>query len=324
MSMEIFPNVHQIPSRIADRNLFQYLFVGENSLLLDTGFASTPADVIIPYLENISLPIRRVTMAINTHADADHHGGNRLIKERSPETLLACGELDRAVIEDPDRLFETRYNQWLVEHKVGLGSNAESEAWVKKMTGPRQRIDLTLSGGEHVAIDEHNALRVLHLPGHSHGHLGFYHPGHRAIFVGDALHGSACPSADGKPSLPPAYFAVLAYLSTLQTVHALRVDWIYSAHWPTYNGSGAKEFLAECRSFVDRADAFLREELARHPEGVTLGECMQACVPALGNWPPENRWLLMYPVYGHLELLEQLGITSRGKTNTVTRWKLKH
>ena len=42
-----------------------------------------------------------------------------------------------------------------------------------------------------------------------------------------------CFVLSGAPSLPPAYFAVLAYLSTVQLIEALEIEWIYSAHWPT-------------------------------------------------------------------------------------------
>ncbi len=321
--MQIFPNVYQISSRIADRNLFQYVFVGDNVVLLDTGFSSTPRDVIFPFTASIGLGSERITFAINTHADADHHGGNRAVKQECPGTLLCCGELDRAVIENPDLLFATRYNQWLESDGVGLGANANSETWVRQMTGEAQRIDVSFRGGEQIALNDNTNLQVVHLPGHSHGHLAVYSAANRAIFLGDALHGSACPSTDGKPSLPPAYFAVLAYLSSVQTVEALRVDWIYSAHWPVFHGRAAEAFLSECKSFVDRADRFLREELARHPTGATLRQCMDACTPALGRWPTDNLWLLMYPVRGHLDLLEEMGVVTAAKSNGVTRWKLR-
>ena len=48
------------------------------------------------------------------------------------------------------------------------------------------------------------------------------------------------------------------------------IEWIYSAHWPTYHGSQVAEFLAECRKFVDKASAIVMKTLERHPEGVSL------------------------------------------------------
>src|SRR5271156_5642328 len=228
--MEIFRQVRQIASLVADRNLFQYLFVGDNTILLDTGASYTPKETIVPYLEQNGIKPSSLTMAINTHADADHHGGNSALKQIAGQMQLACGEQDRLIIENPDRLFASRYKQWISDHGIGLGLYPEASAWVRKMVGPAQRIDQALVGGEHIRIDDERSLQVLHVPGHSDGHLALYDPVDRAVFVGDSLHGWYCPNKAGEPSLPPAYYSVLAYLGTLQMVHAFEIEWIYSGH----------------------------------------------------------------------------------------------
>jgi glyoxylase-like metal-dependent hydrolase (beta-lactamase superfamily II) len=321
-AMELFPNTYQIRSLVGDRNLFQYLFVGECTVLLDTGASNTPNETILPFLRQAGIEPSRLTMAINTHADADHHGGNASLKEAASDIMLGCGERDRALIEDPDRLFATRYDQWIPEHGVGLGLNSEASVWVRKMVGLPQRIDLTFCGGEHIAIDENRSLRVLHVPGHSDGHLAVYDSVNRAVFVGDALHGRYCPAANGEASLPPAYYSVLAYLGTLQFLEALDIEWIYSGHWPTFHGSQVSEFLVECRRFVDSASSLIWRALERHTEGVTLSLCIDECGPALGSWPANNRWLLMYPMHGHLLYLEQQGLVTRAGGQRPVRWKL--
>jgi len=40
--MELYPGAYQIQSLFGGRNLFQYLFTGENVVLVDTGIAGTP------------------------------------------------------------------------------------------------------------------------------------------------------------------------------------------------------------------------------------------------------------------------------------------
>jgi glyoxylase-like metal-dependent hydrolase (beta-lactamase superfamily II) len=322
--MEIFPHIHQIASMVADRNLYQYLFVGDNTVLLDTGASYTPEEVILPFLKQLGIPPSQLTMAINTHADADHHGGNDLLKEAAVEMLLACGDLDRKIIEDPDLLFASRYDQWIDQHGIGLGLNPEASAWVRKMVGKPRRIDLTFTGGEHISIDSERSLRVLHVPGHSDGHLALYDSMNRAVFVGDALHGAYCPNAVGEPSLPPAYYSVAPYLATLQAMEELPIDWIYSGHWPAFHASQVSDFLTECRQFVKKASLLVVKALESHPdEGVTMQLCIDECGPLLGTWPEHNRWLLMYPMYGHLIHIEQQGLTSRVENEGKTRWKLK-
>jgi len=142
----------------------------------------------------------------------------------------------------------------------GSGLHAEASAWVRKMVGDPQRIDQTFVGGEHIRVDDERSLQVLHVPGHSDGHLALYDPGNKAVFVGDALHGRYCPTTAGEPALPPGYYSVLAYLGTLQMLHAFDIDWIYSGHWPTYHGSQVSEFLTESRRFVDNAAASCLED----------------------------------------------------------------
>ena len=154
------------------------------------------------------------------------------------------------------------------------------------------------------------------------GHLAIYDSVHRAVFVGDALHGRYCPAASGEASLPPAYYSVLAYLGTLPFLEALDIEWIYSGHWPTFHGSQVSEFLVESRRFVDSASSLVWRALERHKEGVTLSVCIEECGPALGSWPASNRWLLMYPMHGHLLYLEQQGLITRSSGERLVHWKM--
>ena len=307
---------------MADRNLFQYLFVGDNIVLVDTGASHTPAEVILPFFQKLGIQPSRLTMAINTHADADHHGGNASLKESASKMMVDCGEPDREMIENPDSLFASRYKHWVPEDGVGLSLNPEATAWVRKMGGPAQRTDLSFRSGEHIAIDDKRSLRVLHVRGHSDGYLALYHAANRAVFVGDALHGRYCPTTTGHPSLPPAYYSVLASLGTLQFLETFEVEWIYSGHWPAYHGAAVAEFLAECRRFMDNASSLVWKTLERHPEGVTLPACVEDCGPALRSWPATNQWLLMYPLRGHLLYLEQQGTVKKIKSEGHTCGKL--
>ncbi|MFQ3683277.1 hypothetical protein [Roseiflexus sp.] len=52
-----------------------YLLSGERTLLVDSGLRTMPETVIFPALEAAGLP-DRIDLPVNSHADADHHGGN--------------------------------------------------------------------------------------------------------------------------------------------------------------------------------------------------------------------------------------------------------
>ena len=306
MTTELYKNAYQIQSLYGERNLFQYLFVGDNVVLVDTGIAETPERVIFPYLDRLKLKPERLTMAINTHADLDHQGGNDSIKRTSPHAWLACGEADRALVEDPHRLYSQRYNFLRAEHDVGFDEEPSPDA------GRPRRVDIGFTGGEKVRLGDDWELEVLHVPGHSAGHLALYDPRHRAAFVGDAIHGRGCPKAAGGLAIPVTYYRVDIYLSTLRYIEGLEIDTLYSGHWPVMRGEEISDFIAESRQTVELLDRAILASLERNPAGLTLKELIQAAAEAVGDWPEDGRHIAMFSVKGHMD---RLG--ARGKVRIV-------
>ena len=99
--MEILPGIHRIESDLGVRFMCQYLLTGEDhTVLVDTGLAGTPEEVIIPYLEGVGLSLEDIDEVIISHADVDHCGGNRALKEMHPALWFTCGEPDRAYVEN--------------------------------------------------------------------------------------------------------------------------------------------------------------------------------------------------------------------------------
>jgi len=299
--MEIYPGAYRIQSLFGDQNLFQYLLVGENVVLVDTGIATTPEAVIFPYLNSLGLAPARLTLAITTHSDVDHQGGNHAIKRLSPGTWLACGEADRALVEDPRTLYDVRYNFMRVEHGVGFEEDPPADA------GKARKMDLTFSGGETIRLRDDWALEVLHVPGHSHGHLALYDRKHRAAFVGDAIHGRGCPKAEGGLSIPVTYYYVDIYLSTLRYFESLDLEVLHSGHWPTMRGEEIRDFIAESRQTVELFDRVILGSLAKVHSGLTMRELIDAVSSAVGEWPRDTWELAMFPVRGHMDRLEEQG-----------------
>ncbi len=299
--MELYRNVYQVQSLFGDRNLFQYLFVGDNKVLLDTGIAETPEKVIFPYLDRLQLKPESLNLAIITHADLDHHGGNDAIKRLSPRTWLGCGEADRRLVEDPRCLFAFRYNFMRDEHEVGFDHERPPHA------GKPRKMDVTFSGGERIRLCDDWDLQVLHVPGHSPGHLALYDARHKAAFVGDAIHGRGCPRADGGLAMPVTYYNVAIYLSTLRYFEGFAIDVLYSGHWPVMRGEEIREFIADSRRTVELVDRVILAHLKKVPNGLALKELIDAVANAVGEWPRESWELAMFPVKGHMDRLEEQG-----------------
>jgi glyoxylase-like metal-dependent hydrolase (beta-lactamase superfamily II) len=97
---EIAPGIHRIEEDLGPRFMAQYLLTGsERTLLVDTGLSQTLTEAIAPYAESIGLAVDAIDELFVSHADVDHIGSNRALRQRSPRTRVSCGELDRRWVE---------------------------------------------------------------------------------------------------------------------------------------------------------------------------------------------------------------------------------
>jgi len=314
--MELYDRAYQIQSLFGGRNLFQYLLAGRNTVLVDTGVAETPEKVIFPYMERLGLGPDKLTFVVTTHADLDHQGGNDAIKVASPRTLLTCGEADRELVEDPRQLYDRRYNFLREEHDVGFDSDPSPDA------GRSRHMDATFSGGEKLLLDDDWPLEVLHVPGHTHGHLALYDSKNKTAFVGDAVHGRGCPKARGGMAIPVTYYYVDTYLSTLRYLESLEISTLYSGHWPIMTGEEFHDFISDSRQTVEIFDRTIISSLSKHTLGLTMKELIDEVSNAVGEWPKETWSLAMFPVKGHMNRLEQLGKVRAIRGTRPVKWEL--
>ena len=315
--MELYKNVYQIQSLFGERNLFQYLFVGRKVVLVDAGIAQTPEKAIFPYLDRLKLNPDALDLVVTTHPDLDHQGGNAAVMGAAPKAWLACGAADREVVEHPRTLFDKRYNHLRESYGVGLDPDPWPEA------GQPCKVDVTFGGGESIRLSEDWALQVLHVPGHSRGHLALYDSAHQAAFVSDAIHGRGCPKAAGGMGIPVTYYYVDIYLSTLRYFESLKIDVLYSGHWPIMRGEEIRDFIAESRQTVELLDRVILTSLERNAAGLTLQELIDAVANAVGEWPQPTWGLAMFPVKGHMDRLGEQGKVRPLEGTRPVKWALR-
>jgi len=200
--MEILPGIHRIQSDLGVRFMCQCLLVGEDrTVLVDTGLAGTPEEVIIPYLDGIWLRLEGVDEVIISHADVDHCGGNRALNVRHPSLWFSCGEPDRAYVENNQVMLAEIY-RW--SEPYGFGPDETSKDWIRTELGGDSPVDAGLRGGETLRLGPDRRIEILHLPGHTPGHLGIWDPkSGTAIIKGAALE-RGIYDRDGEPSDPAA------------------------------------------------------------------------------------------------------------------------
>ena len=223
--MEVAPGIHRIESPLGARFMAQYVLAGDaRTLLLDTGMPDTPAGVLRPYLESIGLGLESLDDVLTSHPDNDHLGGNRALRDLHPAARFACHELDRRWVESNDALVAENY---LWHEAYGFDEPDEAgRAELKASCGGDAPIDTGLRGGETIRLGDGWRVEVLHLPGHTFGHLGIWDPRSRAAIVIDAVLERGIYARDGTLLIPPRIYDLTAYRDTIR---------VYARSSPTYS-----------------------------------------------------------------------------------------
>lgn len=227
-------------------------------------------------------------------------GGLGEMCRKYPDLRIACGLKDRELVESPDHLFSFRYDHYRAEH--GIFYDPATAADIRGQFSGDGKVTLGLLDGEVFRLGSDRLIEVVHLPGHSHGHLGLYDVKERVLFYGDAIQGAGYESLTGGWTLCPTYLYVDAYLQTIRRIENLGAETIVGCHWPVKRGrEQIREFCAVSRNFVESADRLIHAYLDRHPAGVTLHTLCEAVGSQLGSWPDEANRELCYAFLGHLE-----------------------
>jgi glyoxylase-like metal-dependent hydrolase (beta-lactamase superfamily II) len=255
---EIAPGIHRIESDLGVRFMAQYLLVGElRSLLVDTGVGSTPDEALIPALQQLGVEPDAIVIS---HADLDHSGGNRRMHERYPDALLACHELDRPWISSNEAMLAQNY-LWYEQHGFEPVDD-EERAEMLELLGGDAPIDLGLRGGETFGLSDDFRIEVLHLPGHTHGHIGFWDADRRIAIIIDAALSDGIYDRAGNKLIPPRYYDAEAYRDSIRRIRALEPELLLTAHYPPMSASEAREFCDVSLAFVDSVEAAVRESVA--------------------------------------------------------------
>ncbi|CAN5692369.1 MBL fold metallo-hydrolase [soil metagenome] len=315
--MEIAPGIHRIVAPLGERFNALYLLAGsEASLLVDTGLGPDVEGTLLPYLDSIGHPRERLRYAINTHSDFDHTGGNRALREVIPSVLLMCGELDRPMVEDIERMIGRRYGEFATDH--GIDDSDETREYIRSVA-PGAPVDVGLTGGERLHLGDGWRVEVLHTAGHSWGSVSLWDPRSRALIIGDAVLWNAVLLATGEAAFPPTYRYLSTYLATIARLEGLGAEWLLTSHYPVRQGPGVAEFLAESRAYTERVDAVLAEDLQVGPR--TLRELTERLGPGLGEWPEAASAYLSYPLLGHLERMLEFGLVITGRRDGLLEYR---
>ena len=301
---EVAPGIFRIESVLGPRPFAQYLLRGERTMLVDTGVAETPDAVILPALRSLGLDPAALDYVLVSHADADHFGGNARIREEAPRAVFCAHAADAAWVGDRARIIRERYG-WYADHGPEADYDDATKAWQHAAMGPDVPVDLHLAGGERFRLGPDLTVEVLHLPGHTAGHLGLWDPVSRTAIVTDAVLASGLFDLEGAVIHPPPYFEVAGYEASARQLQTLAPARLLTAHYAAIEGNAVGAFLAETIAFVERVRGATHGELIA-AEQATLGQLLARLNPQLGpftSMPNE----LCGPIRAHLDELVAAG-----------------
>jgi glyoxylase-like metal-dependent hydrolase (beta-lactamase superfamily II) len=276
--VEVAPGIDRIESILGPRPFSQYLVRGERIMLVDTGVVETPWEVILPYFDSVGLDPGDLDFVLNTHADVDHFGGNAAIREQAPGAVFCAHAADVLWIEDREQILRERYG-WYAAHDVDYAPQVKD--WLRDAMGPDVPIDLRLVGGETFRIGPELVVEVMHLPGHSPGHVGLWEPSSGTAIITDAALGAGLLDMEGNVISPPPYFDVAAYEGSVHLLQSLSPRRLLTAHYEEMEGEEVTRFLEESIAFVEQARSAVSEALAEHGE-LTLRGLLEFANPRLG------------------------------------------
>lgn len=211
-----------------------YLFPDAPVTLFDCG-PNTPAATraLEEGLAQFGLRPEDVARVVVSHGHPDHYGLAPWVRERSGATI-SVGERDLPKLADDAVLTAT--GRLMLQAGMPAEALASMGREERRLGTLRVRIPdaSTLREGDRISFDSFE-LSVLHLPGHTAGHVCLYHPESGVLFAGDTLllHISPNPLMEPDPLAPSERRrSLVEYLATLDRLSALPLTEVHPGHGP--------------------------------------------------------------------------------------------
>ncbi len=264
MSELIARGIHRLNTDFGDLYgvpLWLYIVSSDGShALLDAGVASTPAR-LDGELTGSGVTVAEVTLLVNSHAHADHMGGDAAVIARS-QAKLAAPLREAEWIEDHDR-----YMSELWEGFPGvLELDSGTDRRVRQMCGSNVRVDIPLRDGDRLTVGTHE-LKVVITGGHSPAHLVLFDASSGVLFTFDSVQGHGTARLDGPTLLAPLYYDRRRYLSGLVRLLEEDFELLAPSHGKVVDREEGRRLIEDSIAFVHELDQYV---LGLLKENVTM------------------------------------------------------
>jgi len=283
-----------------------YLFCGSPLSLIDTGIkGNSTLRYINKGLEGTGFKIEDLDRIYITHGHIDHFGMARRLSEISGAKIFIHSN-DKDKVQEPFAVLFERDFPLVMTYFKEAGVHADSlEGYYQSIedlyctfSEPTGAAVETLSDGEIVDCGDRK-LKVVHLPGHTSGTVGFYDD-EGLLFAGDHLLAEITPNPllDLSAKARNGYQSLKSYLNSLTVTKKFDISLALPGHGK--NIDDPPKLISQ----------FLRHHEERKKEIVTLLSEYEktkwelSCL-LFGELQTREIYLGLSEVEGHLELLEE-------------------
>ncbi len=282
-----------------------YVITAEPLTLIDTG-TNTPETeaALMAGLATAGIPPGRIERIVITHGHPDHFGLAPRIRELSgAEVLIGAADVPKVVSNGS--MFRATGRLLLsegmpVETLLEMGDRQRRQDF--RDLHPAVEGIVALHGGESLSFDGFE-LQVLHLPGHTAGHVCLCDDASGVLFSGDTLLLNITPNPllEPDPADPSERRrSLVEYVGTLDRLAAMPLTEVFPGHGPPIEDPHA--LIEEMRDHHRRRSADLESRLT--PEGKTGWQLANELFPSLTGF---DNFLAVSEVVGHMDLLVDAG-----------------
>jgi glyoxylase-like metal-dependent hydrolase (beta-lactamase superfamily II) len=199
-------------------------------LLVDTGYQGQ-----LPLLREASAkaraPFERLTHVLMTHQDLDHLGGLPAILQEMPQKLeVLAHEAEKPYIQGEKRILRitdqtlAQIDTWPEERRVPFLRMLDNP--------PKGPVDATIAGGQELPYC--GGIIVIDTPGHTPGHISYYHKPTKTLIAGDAM---VVKNGELFGPVPMHALDLPTAIRSLKTIAQYDIETVICYHGGVYEGN---------------------------------------------------------------------------------------